>query len=285
MKKMKKVALITGASGALGQSFYYEIVRRYGENVDVILLQRRQVEFPLRSQDCAIYADVVTEAGKKSFEPMELGVGNYSEAFLVHAIGAFETEGDICKNPRTFLAKYLTESNVVSFWNVVYPFLAALQTQQRLPITVSVVCFGSVSDAYKVGYWRTFSEAKDLLREILRKLVGDRPTIRALMVNLSSVDTQSEERLRPNADKSFWLTCGEVAKESLKKLDALIDGYLEVDMYRPMPGFSPELYYKNLDAVRDKWEREMRQTACVETQKQIRREVPVVIKEIALKEK
>ena len=123
---------------------------------------------------------------------------------------------------------------------------------------------GSVSDRYRVPFWHSYTAAKDELRSTLRGIVEllnpmQRKAL-ALMVNVSTTDTGNENRLRPNADHSFWLPPQTIVDRSLPiLLDAPIEPphYREMDVFQEQPGFDPAAYYGNTGAVLEKWEKEM----------------------------
>ncbi|MEK7107465.1 MAG: hypothetical protein AAB899_04755 [Patescibacteria group bacterium] len=269
---MKRVAFITGANGQLGKSFYEEAVRRYGENIDVLLLQRNRLEYPVRPQDRAIQADAITDAEKIVSEMKSVDAREYGEAYFIHAIGAFETEGHLARHNITKeqLREKMEASNVKTFDNTLRPFLGRIG--KRIPL--HIIGFGSTSERYASTYWNSFLESKKHLQMKMRELALRFPNLYCLFAKLSSVDTGNENKLRPNADKSMWLACAEVAFMCLEKTDAQRewDKYAELSIFRQNPENLRET--ESLDAMRERWRKEMKPRTSGGLGK-IQRDVPV----------
>ena len=269
---MKRIAFITGANGQLGKSFYEEVVRRYGENVDVLLLQRNRLEYPIRPPDRSMQADAITDTEKIVSEMRSVDFREYGEAYFVHAIGAFETEGPLAKHKlsQEQLREKMETSNVSTFENAVRPFLEGIG--EKMP--VHIVGFGSRSDRHKDTYWESFLESKRHLQQEMQELARRIPNLYCLFAKLPSVDTGNENRLRPNADKSLWLTCAEVALICFEKSDAQRpwDKFAELSIFRRPPEKLVEV--GNLDKTRERWLKEM-QLRETTTPEEIRKDVPV----------
>lgn len=258
MDTKKKLAIVTGASGALGTA-YLEKLRRM-QDFTCLGITRQTAE---ESKTGMLSADLLN-ASEVATQIAKIDLSFISEVFLIHPVGkfAFEQNGQ----PRhdqdgDGIDDEVFRSNVETFHNIVSPLLTKLNEQAKNgnPIPMTMCAFGSVSDCYEIPYWQSYARAKGILRNFMHSLVDYKPNglIRGLMINLSSVDTENERTLRPSADKTYWLKCEEIVEQTMMLLLQQGRCWQEIDILKPDPNFEAD-YYLNLQKILEKWTRETR---------------------------
>jgi NADP-dependent 3-hydroxy acid dehydrogenase YdfG len=242
------LAIVTGANGALGKAYLQQLstlphVRsvglarerkeqnprvEYRHGVD--LLEEHQVREAIYSLQCELAQTIL----------------------LIHPVGKFKFE----MQPPQEIDPEVLLSNMGTMVNTIKAVLS------RMRSNLIVCAFGSVSDKYNVPFWRSYTEAKNRMRESLqtlsRMLSISNTNVRSVMVNVSTTDTGNEKLLRPKADRKFWLKPEKIVQESLPIL--LADSgphYQELDVIETKPGFNPEDYYRNPQKILSAWEKQM----------------------------
>ncbi len=177
-----------------------------------------------------------------------IDLDNYEEIYVIHAVGPFVFEGESLGVPydEIKIDKDVYSNNFATFVNL---FKAISRYVGSQPITW--IAFGSVSDSYEIPFWKSYSVAKNDLRRFMRDIKGINS--RCVMVNVSSTEKEEE---RPFADKSYWLSCREVAQKSLPLILSKNVPWVEVDIIKPMPNFDSE-YYRDHKKIYNKWMKEM----------------------------
>lgn len=242
------LAIVTGANGALGKAYLQQLstlphVRSVGlareqkEEIPgveyrhgVDLLQEHQVREAIYSLQCELAQTIL----------------------LIHPVGKFKFE----MQPPQEIDPEVLLSNMGTMVNTIKAVVS------RMRSNLIVCAFGSVSDKYNVPFWRSYTGAKNRMRESLQSLsrmlsISNR-NVRSVMVNVSTTDTGNEKLLRPNADRTFWLKPEKIVQESLPIL--LVESapqYQEIDVFEAKPGFNPEHYYSNHQEVLSAWEKQM----------------------------
>ena len=80
--------------------------------------------------------------------------------------------------------------------------------------------------------------------------------IRGVFINVSSVNTGNENKLRPNADKTNWLEPDEIVSDSIDILEKQRVRNLEMDIFKHISSFNPNIYYSP-QVVWERWITEM----------------------------
>lgn len=250
---MKKLVIVSGASGALGQAYldYFDTA----EDTQCVAIARRAV--PERGVGSSLVLDLLDASTVRSaVEAMNLeGVSNI---LYIHPVGKFKFEESGFPEADADgdgIDDEVYASNIDTFQNVVGPLLERLQKEQR-PIPLTLCAFGSISDKYAIKYWQSYSRAKNILREKMRALAENAEMkIKSVFIRVSTADTQKERELRPFAETRYWLGTKEIVESSVSSLGDGT-GWTELALFKPMPDFKEE-YYRSLPAVREKWSREM----------------------------
>jgi len=257
-----RLVIVTGASGAVGNSFVEHFLQE--TNTNCVAISRSQME--TTALNCQV--DLLdTQATQATINQLELeGV---TDAVLIHGVGKFKYESE-CDSASVGTTQdevddEVFSSNYHTFVNVAEPLIAKLsQEHHRGSKTSLALCaFGSITDKYKIPFWRSYTYAKDSLRDYIKKLAKSKEwqgLIRGRFINVSTTDTGNENQLRPCAtaeEKKYWLKPEKIVKQSVAQLEKLTPLWQEIDVYEPLPGFDPHTYYNNYDQIQNKWERQM----------------------------
>lgn len=238
---MNTLFIVTGSNGAIGNAYFKALLSRK-KTVVAVARGHRQHSWPHQQT-----FDLLDRAAcVHSIE--QLDFTGTDRIILIHTVGKFHfelTPGE-CNEE-------VWQSNVSTFVNIAAPLLVRATNNG---ITLKLVAFGSPSDPYHVPFWQTFTAAKDAVRKYMRNASTIHRGAQGLFVNISSTRTVNEERLRPFADISKWLTPEEVTRGSIEEI--IHEGgeaYQEINIIHPDPHFNN--YYADNDAIRRKWMYEM----------------------------
>ena len=251
----KKLAIVTGANGKLGKAYLDHFSSK--EDFYVVSFSRsaqdeRSTVFKSVSVDLLDQANVSLEIEKIDFS-------SYKEIVLVHPVGKFKfqkQEIPEIDSDSDGIDDEVYSSNVVTLQNILTPLIGCTK---NIETQIFVCAFGSISDRYRIPFWSSYSKSKNILRGILKCLTEQsvlRSKINVLFVNVSSVDTGNENKLRPYADKKFWLKPEAIVAKSLDYLLSEFTGYREIDVYNPVPNFDTN-YFHNNKKIFQKWLKEM----------------------------
>ena len=197
------------------------------------------------------------EAVTSSFEQIPLS--DIDEIVLIHSVGKFKFEPE--GNPEIDIDgdgidDEVYKTNIETFLNILRSLLPRIENQHRegRALSLALCGLGSISDKYQVAYWSSYTKAKNVLRSIIYNLVQEKPeSVRGLFVNVSTVDTENENELRPFADKTYWLKAKEIANASLPFVLGEESGsWKQVDVFKESPLFR-EGYYEDLAEIRRQW--------------------------------
>ena len=78
----------------------------------------------------------------------------------------------------------------------------------------------------------------------------------AVFINVSTVDTGHENKLRPCAtkeEKAFWLTPDTIVERTINDIENPTVKFNEKDVYEDLPGFKPDEYFRNPEVVKERW--------------------------------
>ncbi|MDJ0552858.1 MAG: SDR family NAD(P)-dependent oxidoreductase [Microcoleaceae cyanobacterium MO_207.B10] len=258
-----RLAIVTGAGGAVGSSYLKHFLKQ--ENTKCVALSRSNLE---ATEVIQFKVDLLDE--KKTREAIEkLDLSGISDLILVHGVGKFKYE-DLESLPHLNQDRHKIDnevflSNYHTFVNVVNPLVEKLnkEHQSGQKITLALCGFGSISDKYKIPFWRSYTYAKDTLRQYIKDLAKSeewKGLIRGRFINVSTTDTGNENKLRPNVtveEKQYWLKPEKIVAQSMPVIESLQPLWQEIDVYEILPGFNPEEYYNDYQTIKQKWERQM----------------------------
>ncbi|NES82525.1 MAG: SDR family NAD(P)-dependent oxidoreductase [Moorea sp. SIO2B7] len=256
-----RLVIVTGASGAVGNSFVEHFLQE--DNTNCVAVSRS----PMETEALHCQADLLDRKSVER-EISKLDLANIDDVILIHGVGKFKYESEWeKKSPATTEAEIDEEvfsSNYHTFVNIAEPIIKKLNQEHKKgsKTTLALCGFGSITDKYKIPFWRSYTYAKDTLREYIKKLAKSkewRGLIRGRFINVSTTDTGNENKLRPYAtaeDKKYWLKPEKIVKNSIVSLGNLTPLWQEIDIYEPLPGFKPHEYYTNHQQIQTKWQRQ-----------------------------
>ncbi|MEA1937533.1 MAG: hypothetical protein U9N14_00315 [Pseudomonadota bacterium] len=244
MNDERKLVIVTGANGTLGEAY----LKRFAKNPDyrTVGLLRRPSDSPIANVDY-IHTDLLDLIGIET-ELKKIHPNLYSEIVLIHPVGGFkfESETGLQLDKKIFLSNYMTFINI------------AKSLSRHAPDKKFVFCcFGSVSDKYDIPWWQSYTHSKNVLRKAMSGLANRNPNIRSVFVNVSTVETGNESKLRPFADKTYWLQSDKIVDASIKEIICGTHTFVEMDVFEPAPDFDKN-YYSDPKKIRKKWNKEMK---------------------------
>lgn len=245
----KQLVIITGSNGKLGGAYfdYFHLKNDF----DIISISRSKgIEQSPVFQN--MYTDLLDQKNVES-EIDKIDFFGYQKIFLIHPVGRFKFR----KNGTPEIDKdgdgiddEVFSSNVVTLENVLTPIIDRIKNTQT---RICVCAFGSISDRYDIPFWSSYSKSKNILRSVLKSLSLEKSLqdkISVLFVNVSSVDTGNENKLRPYADKKFWLKPEKIVEKSIEFLLSDFKGYKETDIYNFKPDFDTNYFHNNEKILR-----------------------------------
>lgn len=251
---MKKLVLVTGAAGSLGEAYlnYFQTFPEYR----VVALVRTEGSLKI-PEVVSITADLLNSSEvMKAIEALSLE--DISDITLIHPVGKFKfEESGVPENDANNdgIDDEVYASNVITLENILETLLIRMEKEGRV-IPLTVCAFGSISSKYDIPYWRSYTRAKNIVRSTLRTLSGNKERkIRGVFVEVSTTDTGNENLLRPHADKTYWLSPKEIVERSVSAIMGS-EPFVELGIYKPWPEFTSN-YYENIEQIREKWGREM----------------------------
>jgi len=242
---MKKIVIVSGASGSLGEEYlkYFSNKQKF----KVLGLSRSKPKKKIKNVEY-LYCDLLNST-KVQNEISLIDFEQFSEIIFIHPVGKFSFED---KNNGNSLNNKIYDSNVLTFINVANILSKFIEKNKK----IIFCCFGSVSDKYKVPYWKSYTQSKQELRKIVRKL-SENKNIRGVFVNVSTVFTGNENKLRPFADTKYWLKPKKIVSKSIPEIISGKSQFIELDVFEPHPNFKED-YYLDHEAIYNKWKKEMR---------------------------
>ena len=256
-----RLVIVTGASGAVGSSFIEHFLQE--DNTNCVAVSRS----PIETEALHYQADLLDRQSVEE-EIAKLDLTDIDDVILVHGVGKFKYESDCEINTlgttEDEIDDEIFSSNYHTFVNITEPLIAKLNREHTkgLQTTLALCAFGSITDKYKIPFWRSYTYAKDSLREYIKELAKSKEwqgLIRGRFVNVSTTDTGNENKLRPYAtaeEKKYWLKPETIVEKSITFLESLTPLWQEIDIYEPLPGFKPQEYYTNSQKIKSKWQRQ-----------------------------
>lgn len=257
-----RLAIVTGASGALGACFVQHFLEE--ENTQCVALSRSDLD----TEALHFKVDLLDKKGVEA-AIKQLDLSQFDDVILVHGVGKFKYE-DLeplthLEGDRQKVDDEIFSSNYHTFVNVVTPLVEKLNQEHKRErqTTLALCAFGSVTDKYKIPFWRSYTYAKDTLRKYIKDLAKSKDwkrLIRGRFINVSTTDTGNENKLRPCAtteEKQYWLKPEKILDRAIEVIEEIDTLWSEIDVYEPMPGFDPESYYSDTQQIKEKWQRQM----------------------------
>jgi sporulation protein YlmC with PRC-barrel domain len=257
MKNLEKtLVIVAGAAGEIGTKFIKEIISNNGNAIGVIRNTSVDIESDnFETIQCSLDKQ---EDIKEKFNNVDLS--QYENIIYLHTIGVDKF------NPRNYpnVTKMATidpdvyDTNVNSF-KYLLRYLGSKVYQlneQGKNIKLKTVAIAGTSDKYTPFVIEDFCEAKFIIRQYIQSYISRFPDwFSGLAINLTSTITKSALIMRPFAKTDYWLTPGDVVKQSFEEFTSLGKGYKEIDLMKFSPNFV-EGYYEDIDMLYTKWSAE-----------------------------
>ncbi len=263
MEKQEPIELVfvSGACGRLGKAVLLGMAGEknrfcfgFQRHTQAVVLLNPPLAAPVEWWPCDI-ADFPAAAAliRKLISEKGTAVGKIT---LVHAIGPFKYEGYQKPDEAAAPDPHVMKMNYEAFVNMTEAVLDAVKDIGH-PVQVNLCTFGSVSEKYKVPLWHSFNLAKQKVRDYIQFKAGQNRNIAGLYVRTSTIDTGSENKLRPHVPdniRRYWLDPEKVAESVCADMEKLKPGAFEIkDIIEPMPGFDPEAYYRDVQKLDAHW--------------------------------
>ncbi|MFA6146298.1 MAG: hypothetical protein WC697_03170 [Patescibacteria group bacterium] len=255
-----RLIIISGANGALGIAY----LNYFKNKTDIKCAAIVRSEFRANIPNISVINADLLNAKKIKAEIENIDLSEISDVIFIHPVGKFKFEKtgkpEIDEN-NDGIDDEIYESNVETFLNVVNPLIVKLgkEAKNNNFISLAICAFGSISDRYNIRFWHSYTKAKNKLKNFIWYITQKdsyRGLIRGVFVNVSTTDTGNENKLRPFADKKYWLSCKEIVEQSAPLLLETSVQWKEIDIYKPVPDFNSN-YYTNIGKILKKWNKEM----------------------------
>lgn len=258
----KMLAVVTGANGSIGRAYLEQLRKVTG--VRCVAVSRNTAGIQMDGVNDLYVADLtdsrLTTAAFGIIDPSSVDT-----VLLIHAVGRFAFE-DASGESAIATDPAIVRSNVATCTNSVDALLTKVRAERAAGHDIRfVVCtFGSISDQYTPELWRSFTAAKNMLRNWLSELVRRETNMAALFINVSSIDTAAEQSLRPSIseeEREYWLQPHELVERSWNLIEGLCAQSVEVPwqevaIFKESPYFHDRYYDKEHAGPR--WQRAMR---------------------------
>jgi len=240
----KKLVLVPGATGKMGETFLHKFLRLKSYNVVGITSNPKNESKIIKASNLLNKKEVKDVVA-------DLKTSSYSEIFLIHSIGpfVFEEHGIPFKDTnKNGIDDKTYELNFLTFKNIVEELIKAIGQKK---ILLTLVAFGSISDRYNVPWWGSYSKSKIILREFMRDSINKK--VRGVFINVGSTEKEGE---RPFADKKYWLSCKEVVKKSMRSILDKNLFWQEIDIFKPSPDYH-EGFFEDHASLKKRWIHDM----------------------------
>ena len=256
----KILAIVTGARGVVGREYLNILSNK--PDTTCLAISRNKIE-NLAPEIIQLNLDLLDKSAVEK-ALADTSLSTIEEIIFIHSVGKFKFEQtglpeiDLDKDG---IDDEVYQTNIETFLNILRSLLPKIEQERMVgrELNLALCGLGSISDKYQVAYWSSYTKAKNQLRSIIYNLIQEKPDyIRGLFINVSTVDTENENELRPNADKTYWLKGSEIARASLPFIVGQKNGsWKQIDIFKKSPFFQ-DGYYKNLEGVRARWAEQMK---------------------------
>lgn len=245
---LNDLVLIAGANGKMGSTYLHNLSKR--PHTKCIGLTKN----PKKENRLIMELDVLNQKNIKNFIKKFYFEG-YVRIYFIYSIGpfVFEEEGLPYKDDDgDGIDDDTYNLNYKGYKNIIDPLIKKIAKipKEKRPL-ITLCAFGSISDRYKVPWWKSYSESKLILKDYMHNLVNEET--RALFINVGSTEKEGE---RPLADKRYWLSCQEIYNASLRPLFDLNLYWQEIDIFKPSPYYYKK-FFKDHEKLKKRWMHDM----------------------------
>lgn len=255
---MKKLYIISGITGAVGNALLAEVAKEPGAVVYGISRKGKEYVTFVNSRTGLLQTHTficslgeLEDATIKSFLGL-IDVNTYSSVTYVHALGHFpfevnrDGEHQVLNDKNGDGIDDLTYDLSFRVFKTVTSRLKTICEKHQVPVAAFII--GSITDKFRLkehqSWWRTF----DLIRTYMKETAGQGFGMH--LVNVSSVICSHEIITRPyvfidtDADMRFWLAPSELAgyiSAQLKGTSAF-SGFQEHDLFHERPDLNKDYF-------------------------------------------
>ncbi len=245
---MTKLAIITGANGALGK----EYLKYFSDKKNYSVIGWSKNEPKNKIKNITYLTGDLLDKTRIKYEMSKIELKNFSKIIFIHPVGKFRFELKNTKDEnKEEINSEIFRSNVMTFLNTADTILKSANKKTKLMFCA----FGSISDKYKIPFWKSYSSSKKELKKLIKNLSYDN-AIRGVFVNISSTLTHNEKNLRPFADTTYWLKPHEIVDKTIQEIIYGKLPFIELEIFKSKPGFDKS-YYLDYKSIYQKWKKEM----------------------------
>jgi NADP-dependent 3-hydroxy acid dehydrogenase YdfG len=248
------LCLVTGATGEVGREFVDQLAPDYPT---VALARRPIATFKNQPEEYQGGLDFMDAEGTKRAIGKIINARRerISRIVLIHPVGNFKYEDRQAEEPWQ-MDPVVHDTNVTTFENVAR---ALMEVDPEIAITM--VMLASVTDQYDIPMFRSYREANAMQRALIRKWIRQKANTSGVSLDLGTIDVKSENDLRPNANRKFWLSAEELVKQTCDPIMQTTPGKLtRVELLKAPAGIDPHKgYYPHLEKVMHNWQAGMSQ--------------------------
>ncbi len=262
VQQPQSIVIVTGSGGTLGSALLEQTLPEHGTGFGL----QRHFSVAARGPGKRLLCDIsdmsaTAEIIRTAVLPASRATAHVS---LIHAVGPFKYEGYYAATTQTPIDPVIMKMNCEVFKSMTGAVIEAVQHLHcgDTPVQINLCTFGSISEDYQVPLWHSFLEAKRRAQVFMQEQVehyrlDQVVTLSALYVRTSTINTQSENTLRPHVPpeiKKYWLDPARVAGIVAAQLSALGAGeYKKIDIFDPCPAIHPAIYYRDIPALDRRW--------------------------------
>ncbi len=244
-----RLIILAGANSIIGQSYCYRFFSL--ENTKTIQISRSIDK--LEKEVERVQLDLLDKKETARFVS-SIPLENVTQIYYLHLAGKFKFEEK--KEHTRYLDMDVFNTNYTTFINA-YHALSTSTMEKRVKgdVHLHLYGFGSVSDEFEVPYWKSYTQTKNLLRRFIEVACINEKNFSGAFFSMSSVNTPKERKLRPNADRRFWLSSSEVVDYTWRKILEHEKGFNDYRIIKSNPNYDYTFFKPK--KVYTRWMKEM----------------------------
>lgn len=264
----KRLLIINGVTGALGNAVLTAAVQHrdavvYGMTRQGLPVEEQFVpggnKLPTRTLTVSIGPHINEQSAIAGFV-RAIDFEQFDRVDYVHAVGVMPF--DVNDAGKHFVENDTDGDGINDLCMALTPhaFLGmvdALAASSDKPITALV--FGALSDMWNPSAHHSWIRSIEALKDGLKKRLQVNSSLAGVVLNISSVSCAHELLVRPylcantNPDLTKYMSPDDCARRALQLVAEAHRGkFVEVDFYRPVAHFVPEVYYEDANFTRQK---------------------------------
>lgn len=246
---MKKLIIITGVTGSMGQEF----LRKYLLEPDTLIygISRRGIDISdfqlLPTHHLIVNVDLSNNKEIQSFIT-KIPKLEYESVSYFHLVGEFKTElnskGEVViKNNVEDM-----DSTVRSLVADAYEYMISTIVESSLVSVskINVISFGSLADPHKLDCFQSFWKSREIVKKFSQSIHEKYRNVHFYLFNTSTLCAADEMLERPfifgtPVNPQFWITPHDLIERVSGHLSSEI-GFVERDIYVPNPYFKEDYF-------------------------------------------